>query len=162
MAQRFFDRALEFQHVDPADLHVLDHRRPVGKLRHVERRDVAQRDFHAFFRARRRDTADRVRRAFGDVGRAVDRIDRDVELRRSGQPGAELFAFENSGRVVLDPFADHDFAADVHEIEHAAHRVAGGGIGRSPCRRGRASESEFSAAASVARTKSNSMMRSMS
>ena len=46
-----------------------------------------------------------------------------------GQPHAELFAFENSGRVILDPFADHDFAADVHKIEHPADRVAGGGVG---------------------------------
>ena len=46
-----------------------------------------------------------------------------------GQPRAELFAFENAGRVVLDSFADHDFAADVHEIEHAAHGVAGGRVG---------------------------------
>jgi len=36
---------------------------------------------------------------------------------------------ENSGRFVFDPFANHDFAADVHEVEHAAHRVAGGRVG---------------------------------
>src|SRR5205814_2863188 len=49
--------------------------------------------------------------------------------RRAGKPGAELFAFKNSGRVVFDPFTDHDFAANVHEVEHAAHRVAGGRVG---------------------------------
>ena len=50
---------------------------------------------------------------------------RDVERRRAGHPGAELFAFENPGRVVLDSLADHDFATDVHEIEHSTHRVTG-------------------------------------
>ncbi len=56
-------------------------------------------------------------------------VDSDVELRRTGNPRAQLFAFENPGRFVLDSFADHDLTADVHEIEHAAHRVAGGCVG---------------------------------
>ena len=46
-----------------------------------------------------------------------------------GQPRPELFAFENAGRVVLDSLADHDLAADVHEIEHPAHRIAGRRVG---------------------------------
>src|SRR5207253_11046460 len=41
-----------------------------------------------------------------------------------GIPGAELFPFENSRRVILDSLADHHFAADVHEIEHAADGIA--------------------------------------
>jgi len=41
-----------------------------------------------------------------------------------------LFAFENARRIVLDAFADDDLAADVHEIEHAAHGVAGGSVRR--------------------------------
>ena len=49
--------------------------------------------------------------------------------RRTRQPGPELFAFENAGRVILDPLADHDLAADVHQIEHPAHRVAGRRVG---------------------------------
>ena len=44
--------------------------------------------------------------------------------RRTRHPGPEMFAFENSRRVVLDPLADHDFAADVHQIEHPADRIA--------------------------------------
>ena len=55
---------------------------------------------------------------------------RDIELRRTWNPRAELFAFENSRRIVLDAFADHDLAADVHQIEHAAHGVAGGCVRR--------------------------------
>ena len=113
----------------PGDLHAADDVWSVGQLHHVKRRDVAQRDLHSLFRARRGDAGDRVWRAFRDVGRAVDRVERDVELRRARQPHAELFAFENAGRVVLDPFADHDFAADVHEVEHPANRIAGRGVG---------------------------------
>jgi hypothetical protein len=41
-----------------------------------------------------------------------------------------LFAFKNSGRVILDSFTDDDLTADIHEIEHAPNGVAGGGIGR--------------------------------
>src|SRR4029077_14975475 len=79
---------------------------------------------------RRRDATDRVRRAFGNVRCAVDWVDGDVELRRTGDPRAQLFAFENTWRVVLDSFANDDFAADVHQIEHAAHGVAGCRVGR--------------------------------
>ena len=53
-----------------------------------------------------------------------------MEFRRTGDPGAELLAFENSGRFVLDAFANDDFAADIHQIEHAAHGVAGRRVGR--------------------------------
>src|SRR4029077_1888764 len=59
-----------------------------------------------------------------------DWVDGDVELRRTGHPRAQLFAFENTWRVVLDSFANDDFAADVHQIEHAAHGVAGCRVGR--------------------------------
>src|SRR6266704_3263819 len=47
----------------------------------------------------------------------------------TGEPGAELLALKNSGRFILDALTNHDFAANVHQIEHAAHRVAGGRIG---------------------------------
>jgi len=93
-------------------------------------------------RTRGRDTTDRVRRAFGNICCPVDRIDRDVELRRAGQPGAELFAFKNPGRFVFDSFAAAASAAS---------------LSPRPSQR-----NELSAAASVARTKSNSMIRSMS
>ena len=47
-----------------------------------------------------------------------------MKLRRTGNPCPELFALENAGRFVLDPFANDDFPADVHQIEHAAHGIA--------------------------------------
>ena len=62
-------------------------------------------------------------------GQPWHRVERDVELRRAREPHPELLALENTWGVVLDPFADHDLAADVHKVEHPADRVAGGGIG---------------------------------
>ena len=53
-----------------------------------------------------------------------------MKLRRTGNPRPEMFAFKNAGRFVLDAFANDDFAANIHEIEHAAHGVAGRRIGR--------------------------------
>src|SRR4030095_14562344 len=100
-----------------------------GQLHHVKRWDIAERDFDSLFRRCRRDAGDGVGRALGDVCRAVDWVERDVELRRARAPHPELFAFENTGRIVLDPFADHDFAADVHQIEHPANRIAGRVVG---------------------------------
>ena len=85
-------------------------------------------------------------------------------MSNCGAPGSHIPScspLKMPGRVVLDSFADHDFAADVHEIEHPADRVAGGGVGFflfAAAEPGKA----LSAAASVARTKSNSMIRSMS
>ena len=49
--------------------------------------------------------------------RAVDRIERDVEMRRSFLPGAQPIAEENARRIVLDPFADDHLAADVDQVE---------------------------------------------
>ena len=49
-------------------------------------------------------------------------------MSNGGEPGSQVPScspLKMPGRVVLDPFADHDLAADVHEIEHPAHRVAG-------------------------------------
>ena len=122
--ERFGNRGFQLQGI-AALLRVLNHARPVRQLHHVKGRHIAQRHFHAFLGTCRCDATDRIRCAFGNVRRAVDRINRDVELRRARQPGAELFAFENSRRFILDSLADHNFAANVHEIEHAAHGVAG-------------------------------------
>ena len=51
-----------------------------------------------------------------------------MKFGRAGNPSPELFAFENSRRFVLHSFANNDLAADVHEIEHAAHGVARGSV----------------------------------
>src|SRR5262249_36782812 len=55
---------------------------------------------------------------------AINWIDGDMKFRRTGIPGAEMFAFENARRVILDSLTDHYFAADVDKIEHAADGVA--------------------------------------
>ena len=47
----------------------------------------------------------------------------------SAAPGADAFALEQPRRLVLDALADDDFAANIHQIEHAANRIAGRGIG---------------------------------
>src|SRR5262249_34701267 len=92
--------------------------------------DIAQRDLYAFLRTCCRDATNRIGRALGNVRRAVNWIDSNVKFRRTGIPGAELFAFENPRRVILDSLADHHFTADVHQIEHAADSVAGCGVSR--------------------------------
>src|SRR5262249_48665974 len=50
--------------------------------------------------------------------------------RRARQPLAELLPLEEAGGVVLDPLPDDDLAADRHEVEHAADRIAGGAVGQ--------------------------------
>src|SRR5262249_52702495 len=76
-----------------------------------------------------RNAADRVRHPLGDVGGAVDRVQRDVEAGRAGLPVADAFALEQTGGVVLDALADNNLTAHVHQIEHAADGVARRGIG---------------------------------
>src|SRR5436305_14981575 len=46
-----------------------------------------------------------------------------MKFRRTGIPGAEMFAFKNARRVILDSFTDYHFAANVDEVEHAADGV---------------------------------------
>ena len=75
------------------------------------------------------EAGDGVGHPFAAIGGAVHGIERDVIVRRAFDPGADAFPFEDAGRVVLDALTDHDLAADVHQIEHAAHGIAGGGIG---------------------------------
>ena len=48
---------------------------------------------------------------------------------RARPPRAEVFALEDARGLVLDPLADDDLAADVDEVEHPAHGVAGGLVG---------------------------------
>ena len=77
---------------------------------------------------------------------------------RAFTTSADAFADEKSGCFILDSLADHDFAADVHHVEHTTNRVTRVVVGRfldsiaDPCR-------QFSAAISVARRKSNSRSR---
>ena len=126
--QHFRNRHLDVKRI-AAFFHVIDDARTVSQLRHVKRWHIPQCDLDSFLRARRCDATDGVGRALGDVGCAVDWIDGDVKLRRTGNPCSKLFTFENTGCFVLDSFANDDFAADVHEIEHAAHGVAGRCVG---------------------------------
>src|SRR5262249_39550296 len=58
----------------------------------------------------------------------VDRVDGDVETRRARLPGAEPVAKEQPRRVVLGPLANHYFSGDVHQVEDAVDRVAGGRV----------------------------------
>ena len=126
--ESFGDGAIHAQGI-AAFLHVANDPRSVGELRHVKGGNVPESNLDPVLRAGGRDTTNGVRRSFRNVRCAINRVDRDIELRRTRKPRAELFAFKNSRRVVLDSFADDDFAADVHQVEHAAHGVAGGGVG---------------------------------
>jgi hypothetical protein len=40
-----------------------------------------------------------------------------------------VFSLKDSRGVILDPFADHHFSANVHEVEHPADRIAGRCVG---------------------------------
>ena len=59
---------------------------------------------------------------------AVDRVDRDVD---SGSGAvADLLAVVQHGRLVLLALADHDGAVHRHRVDHQAHRVDRGAVGR--------------------------------
>src|SRR5271163_1799590 len=46
----------------------------------------------------------------------------------AGLPGAEMFPFENPGRIILDPFTDDHLATNIYQIEHPPDRVTGGRV----------------------------------
>ena len=74
-----------------------------------------------------RDHRDGVRHPERRQARALERVDRDVDLR----PGAvaDLLAVVEHRRLVLLPLADHDDAAHGDGVDHQPHRVDRGLVG---------------------------------
>ncbi len=60
--------------------------------------------------------------------RALERIDGDVDLRRRAV--ADLLAVVEHRRLVLLALADHDDAVHLDRVQHVAHAVDGGLVGR--------------------------------
>ena len=110
------DRGIEIDHVA--------RRRRDDQLLHVEVGRVQQ-----AAPLRRRKHGNRAGSAGGAEVRALERIDRDVHLRRAepaaavddvGEP--DLLADEQHRRLVALALADHDGAVDGHRVELAPHR----------------------------------------
>ena len=75
-----------------------------------------------------RDHRDRAGPAERGERGAVDRVDRDVDQRRGAV--AELLAVVEHRRFVLLALADDDDAVHRHAVEHDAHRLDRGTVGR--------------------------------
>ena len=105
------------------DVDDVDSLGPAGDLVHVDRRT---REEHRPALGDR-DHGDRVRLALGGEARALERVDRDVDLRAVAV--ADLLAVVEHRRLVLLALADHDDAAHLHAVEDGAHRVDGGLVG---------------------------------
>ena len=78
-------------------------------------------------RSDKSDHRERTRHPERRQARALERIDRDVDLGRGAV--ADLLAVEQHRGLVLLPLADHDDAVHRHRVEHVAHRVDGGLVG---------------------------------
>ena len=74
-----------------------------------------------------RDDGERARHPERRQPRALERVDRDVDLRRRAV--ADLLAVVEHRRLVLLALADHDEAVHRDRVEHEAHRVDGGLVG---------------------------------
>ena len=74
-----------------------------------------------------RDDGERIGRALGGDGGALERIERDVDL---GPAGADLLADIEHRRLVALALADHHGAVDGERVERAAHGVDRGLVGR--------------------------------
>ena len=75
-----------------------------------------------------RDHRERARHAPRGQPRALQRVDRDVDLGRAAV--ADLLAVVEHRRLVLLALADHDDAVHRHGVQREAHRVDGGLVGR--------------------------------
>ena len=73
------------------------------------------------------DDRDGVGQALGCEGRAIDRVDRHVDLR--GHAVADQLAAVEHRRLVLLAFADDDHAVHVDVGEGVAHGLDGGVVG---------------------------------
>ena len=74
-----------------------------------------------------RDHRQGVRLAARGERRSLQRVDRDVDVRRAAV--ADLLAVVEHRRLVLLALADHDDAVHRHRVEREAHRVDGGLVG---------------------------------
>ena len=94
--------------------------RPVSDLVRIKRRQI----FHSMAAQRfaRSHHRDRVRHSGSDVARAIDRIERDIEARRSRAPSPKMFPEKNAGRIVLDSLPDNHFAGDIDQVEFLGQR----------------------------------------
>ena len=123
------ERGVEVEGGDAAQLYLFDDAWAVGEFFRVEGRQAHHRARGAGRGKGRGHHGDGVGHAFGEIGGAVDGIDGDVDVPTAGRPGAEFVADEDARGVVLDAFADHALAADVHVFEHAEDGAAGGIVG---------------------------------
>ncbi len=65
---------------------------------------------------------------FGNVRRAINRVQGQIKFMAAGRPGAKMFPFEDPGSIILDPLPDDHLAANVHQIEHSPDRIARGSV----------------------------------
>ena len=94
-----------------------------GDLLHVDAR--ARVEHRAALR--QRDHRQRVGLSLGGQRRALERIDRHVDLGRRAV--ADALAVVEHRRLVLLALADHDGAVHLHAVEHEPHRVDRGLVG---------------------------------
>ncbi len=113
--------ALGRGHVETDD--VLGISGPDGELVHVDVGRVQHRAARPH-----RDHRQRVRHVLGGQGRALERVERDVDA--GAFSGADLLADVEHRRLVALALADHHDALDVEQVELGAHRVDRRLIGR--------------------------------
>ena len=94
-----------------------------GHLLHVDARAGVE---HAAALGQR-DHGQRARHAARGQPRALERVDRDVDLGRAAV--ADLLAVVEHRGLVLLPLADHHDAVHRHRVQREAHRVDGGLVG---------------------------------
>ncbi len=114
-ADRLADRAVEVEQVGDV--------RAAGELLHVDARARVE---HRAAR-RERDDRQRVRHALGRQRRALERVDRDVDLGRGAV--ADALAVGEHRRLVLLALADHDDAVHPDAAQDVVHPVDRGLVG---------------------------------
>ena len=105
------------------------HLRAICQLVDVETGNADHAAIPSIWHQHGRHDGNGVGHPLGDVARAVDRIEGDVESRVILPPAAEPVPEEDPGGIVLDALPDDDLSADVNQVEHPVDGVAGGGIG---------------------------------
>ena len=79
---------------------------------------------------RDRQHRERVRPGLCRDRRALQRVERDVDLRRAGAGLADLLANVEHGGLVALPLSDDDGAVEVERVEGLSHALHRSGVGR--------------------------------
>lgn len=127
--QYFLQRVVNSKLVKPL-LHRLRHCRAKRQFFRIKCRQVLHRPILIIAPLACRHHRDGMRQSISKIRRAIHRVECDIESGCIRFPITQLVTKKNTRRIVLNTFANDDFAPDVHQVKDAVDCIASGRVGQ--------------------------------